>query len=75
VLGRVNELMAPEGRRTAWGWATTAFAVGQAVAAYGFSFLFAEGAGYGALFLLGAAALLAGLLIDLGAGGWAAWRR
>jgi len=75
VLGRVNELMPAEGRRAAWGWATTAFAVGQAVAAYGFSFLFAEGAGYGMLFLLGAAALLAGLLIDLGAGGWARWRR
>jgi predicted MFS family arabinose efflux permease len=75
VLGRVNELMPPEGRRAAWGWATTAFAVGQAVAAYGFSFLFAEGAGYGALFLLGAVALLAGLLVDLGAAGWARRRR
>ncbi len=75
VLGRLNELVAPENRRVAWGWATTAFALGQAGAAYGFSFLFATGSAYAVLFLLGAGAFVFALLIDLGAGGWAARRR
>ncbi len=74
VLGRLNELAAPERRRAAWGWATTAFAIGQAGAAYGFAFLLARGADFATLFLLGAGAFVGALLIDLGAGVWKARR-
>jgi predicted MFS family arabinose efflux permease len=67
ALGRVQELIATDAqaRRKAWSIATTAFAVGQAGAAYGFSFLFAWDGGYTLLFGLGAAALLTALAIDL----------
>src|SRR3546814_2972820 len=57
------------GRTAAWGIATTAFALGQAGAAYGFSFLFATTDGaYPLLFALGAGALLFALALDLWAG-------
>lgn len=69
VLGRVRELAPPDrGRQAAaWSLATTAFAVGQAGAAYGLSFLFAAGGSYATLFAIGAGLLLLALLIDLGA--------
>jgi predicted MFS family arabinose efflux permease len=69
ALGRVQELVPadPSERGQAWSIATTAFAIGQAVAAYGFSFLFAEDGNYALMFSLGAAALLAALAIDLAA--------
>ena len=69
VLGRVQELAGPdEGNRTAaWSVATVAFAVGQAAAAYGFSFLFARSGSYTILFALGAAALILAVVIDLAA--------
>lgn len=68
VLGRVHELLpAGEGRKAAWSLATVAFAVGQAVAAYGHSFLFERtGGDYALLFILGTAALSTALVIDLG---------
>jgi predicted MFS family arabinose efflux permease len=65
VLGRVHELAAPEQTRAAWSLATIAFAVGQAAGAYGLSWLFARTGDYGLLFGLGAAAIVAALLIDL----------
>lgn len=67
VLGRVLELTPPDGpaRKVAWGNATTAFALGQAAAAYGYSYLFARGGGYGAMFALGAGALVLALAVDL----------
>jgi predicted MFS family arabinose efflux permease len=70
VLGRVHELVADaKGRAATWGFATTAFSLGQAAAAYGFSFLFAHSAGgYTLLFTLGACALIVALAIDLAAG-------
>jgi predicted MFS family arabinose efflux permease len=70
VLGRVHELTAHDDRQRQAGWsfATAAFALGQAAAAYGFAFLFARtGGGYAALFTLGAAALALALAIDLAA--------
>ena len=69
VLGRIGELMPGDtfGQGLAWSATTTAFAMGQAVAAYGFSFLFAAGSGYRLLFAIGATALAAALLIDLAA--------
>lgn len=70
VLGRVHELVADaKGRAATWGFATTAFSLGQAAAAYGFSYLFAHSSGgYTLLFMLGAAALIVALAIDLAAG-------
>ncbi len=67
VLGRALQLAAPDqaSRTAAWSLATTAFALGQAGAAYGFSYLYAEGGGYALLFTLGAAGLLLALIIDL----------
>jgi len=67
VLGRMHELVhEARARQTAWSWCTTAFAVGQAAAAYGFSYLFAQTGGtYALLFALGAAALLIAFVLDL----------
>jgi len=70
VLGRVLEL-AP-GDPKAWGLTTVAFALGQAAAAYGYSFLFDMTGSYEPLFGFGAAALMLALVIDLGAGVFAA---
>jgi predicted MFS family arabinose efflux permease len=69
VLGRIHELTPadPVARTAAWSIATTAFALGQAGAGYGFAFLYAETASYALLFGLGAAAFVLALAIDLGA--------
>jgi len=63
VLGRIYELIPddPVRQKAAWSVATAAFAVGQAAAAYGLSFLFADTGSYTLLFLLGAAAILLAL--------------
>jgi predicted MFS family arabinose efflux permease len=71
VLGRAHELVPQDesSRRAAWSFATAAFALGQAAAAYGFSFVFANSDdGYATLFGLGAAVLTLALAIDLAAG-------
>jgi predicted MFS family arabinose efflux permease len=71
VLGRVHELLphAPARQKVAWSKATTAFAVLQAIAAYGMSYIFARTGGhYETLFAIAAAALVLALLIDLLAG-------
>ena len=68
VLGRIHELLAhhPAAQKSAWGKATTSFAVLQAAAAYGMSFLFAQSGGdYRLLYILGAAALVVALAVDL----------
>jgi predicted MFS family arabinose efflux permease len=67
VLGRVHELVPDRGqdRTAAWSGATAAFAIGQAGAAYGFSYLYAEIGDYTLLFALGAAAFIVALAIDL----------
>ncbi|SAK78012.1 YbfB/YjiJ family MFS transporter [Caballeronia ptereochthonis] len=68
VLGRVNELLAhhPAAQKGAWSTATTGFAVLQALAAYGLSFLFSKSGGdYRMLFAIGSAALGVALAIDL----------
>lgn len=70
VAGRVHELVPDraELHRRAWGIATTFFAIGQAVAGYGFSYLFAQtGGSYVALFGVGAAALWLALVIEFAA--------
>jgi predicted MFS family arabinose efflux permease len=67
TLGRVHELIPHDvdGQQRAWGLCTTAFALGQAVAAYGFSYIFARGGDYQVLYEIGAAALAAALVIDM----------
>jgi len=68
VLGRVHELIPHDAdqQRKAWGLCTTAFALGQAAAAYGFSYIFAHtGGSYRVLFALGAVALATALVIDM----------
>jgi predicted MFS family arabinose efflux permease len=69
VLGRVLDLIPgdPEGQRAAWSVTTMAFALGQAVGAYGFSFLFARGDDYLPLFSLAAACIVLALTVDLAA--------
>jgi predicted MFS family arabinose efflux permease len=69
VVGRLHELLphSAEQQRAAWSHATTSFALFQAAAAYGFSFLFAHtGGDYLPLFAIGGGATLLALAIDLG---------
>lgn len=68
VLGRIHELIPrhPAQQKAAWSNATVGFALCQAAAAYGLSFIFAESGGnYRLLFGIGAAAMLLALTIDL----------
>ncbi|WGS01621.1 MFS transporter [Bradyrhizobium sp. ISRA443] len=68
VIGRIHELIphsAPS-QRTAWAQATTTFALFQAAGAYGMSFLFAQSGGnYALLFVIGAAAVIVALALEL----------
>jgi predicted MFS family arabinose efflux permease len=66
MLGRVNTLTTPgsAAARAGWSWATTAWAVGQAAGAYGFSFAFARTADYTLLFAVGCALLVLALAAD-----------
>jgi predicted MFS family arabinose efflux permease len=67
TLGRLHELIPDADRcRKAWGMFTTIYAVGQAGAAYGFSYIFAQTDGqYHILFSLAAGALSLAFAIDL----------
>ncbi len=78
VLGRVHELLPHDAaaQKAAWSAATTAFALLQAVAAYGLTFIFTQtGGDYRLLFFIGAAAFVLTLGIDLVMGVSAARRR
>jgi predicted MFS family arabinose efflux permease len=71
TIGRSRELAPahPSTQAAAWRWCTIAFSIGQAVAGYSFSYIFARsGNGYPILFALAAAALGLALAIDLLAG-------
>ncbi|NLR97695.1 YbfB/YjiJ family MFS transporter [Rhizobium sp. P38BS-XIX] len=68
MLGRIGELLPhhPAQQKAAWGVATVFFALFQAGAAYGLSFVFARSGGnYQMLFLIGTAAIILALAIDL----------
>ncbi|MDE2515718.1 MAG: YbfB/YjiJ family MFS transporter [Rhodospirillales bacterium] len=68
VLGRIGELLPhhPARQKAAWSRATIAFALFQAGAAYGLSYVFARtGGAYRLLFGLGAGAMVLALAIDL----------
>jgi predicted MFS family arabinose efflux permease len=64
VLGRSQALCAPEAdaRRRAWSFATTAYALGQAMGAYALSYVFARMGRYDALYATGAFFMLAGFI-------------
>ncbi|MCP3388366.1 MFS transporter [Bradyrhizobium sp. CCGB12] len=69
VLGRIHELVphSTEQQRATWSHATTSFALFQAAAAYGFSWIYAQtGGDYLVLFGLGGCAAVLALAIDLG---------
>ena len=71
VLGRVHELLAkhPAQQSSAWQTATVGFALFQAVAAYGLSFLFSySGGNYSVLFIIGTSAMLLAFVIDVAVG-------
>ncbi|VVO30123.1 YbfB/YjiJ family MFS transporter [Pseudomonas fluorescens] len=68
VLGRLHEILArhPAQQRSAWQTATVGFALFQAVAAYGLSFLFSySGGNYSVLFVIGTSAMLLAFVIDV----------
>jgi len=68
VLGRIHELVphSTEQQRATWSHATTSFALFQAAAAYGFSWIYAQtGGDYLVLFALGGGAVVLALAIDL----------
>jgi len=67
ALGRVMELLpSASGRQVAaWSLATAAWAVGQAIGAYGLSFVFARTGDYPLLFMLGTLPLVAAAAIDV----------
>jgi predicted MFS family arabinose efflux permease len=70
VLGRLHEVLArhPAQQRSAWQTATVGFALFQAVAAYGLSFLFSySGGNYSVLFIIGTSALFLAFVIDVAA--------
>lgn len=67
VLGRIHELVphSAEQQRRTWSHATTSFALFQAAAAYGFSWIYAQtGGDYLVLFALGGGAVVLALAID-----------
>lgn len=71
ALGRIHELLPndPRGQRAAWSAATTSFALFQAAGAYALTFVFAQSGGdYHLLFVIGAAAFVLTLAIDLAIG-------
>lgn len=75
VLGRIHELLPhhPAEQKATWSVATVAYALCQAAAAYGFSFIFAHSGGnYRILFVIGTVAMTLSLLIDIG---WGLWER
>jgi DNA-binding transcriptional LysR family regulator len=71
VLGRVHELLPHDtaAQQATWSRATIGFALMQAVAAYGLTFVLTRSGGdYRLLFMIGAGVLIAALAIDLAAG-------
>jgi len=69
ALGRVHELTHDnEAQAAAWRSATIAFAVGQASAAYAYSYLFAQTGSYVTLYAIAAGALMLALATDVAVG-------
>ena len=69
ALGRIHELIGAgptQGR--AWGHATSAWAITQALAAYGYAYLLGKTEDYALLFEIGVAALVLALVLELALG-------
>jgi len=68
TLGRVHDIVhGADTQRRVWAYATTAWALAQAAAAYGYAFLFSRHENYPLLFGLGVLALLLALVVDVAA--------
>lgn len=67
IVGRAHQLSGSDGglQRSAWSYATIGFSVGQAGAAYAFSYIFEITGHYHLLFQVGAAALALAFVIDM----------
>ena len=68
TLGRIHELVPHDSAEqgAAWAQATTSFALFQAGGAYGLSYCFEQTSGnYALLFIIGAAAVITALAVDL----------
>jgi predicted MFS family arabinose efflux permease len=66
ALARLKELLHDTAmRHRAWSGATAAFAIGQAAAAYGFTFLFAQSGSYVPVFIMAAISLVIAFVLDL----------
>jgi predicted MFS family arabinose efflux permease len=68
TIGRTHELIPgdPRAQSAAWAYCTTAFALGQAIAGYGFSYIFARVQhSYPTLFALATGAMLLALAVDI----------
>lgn len=74
IIGRISELLPQHSiqQKRAWSKATVFFALFQATAAYGLSYVFSlSGENYRLLFVIGAGAMFLALIIDLTASRWA----
>lgn len=67
VVGRIQELLpaSPHRQKVVWGYATACFAVGQAAAGYGFSYLLGATGSHRWLFGIGGALFVGALTIEL----------
>lgn len=70
VLGRTQEILTGDrvAQGAAWSLATTVYAVGQAAAAYGYSYIFSVWGDHRALFALGGGAFFLALLVEAAGG-------
>lgn len=73
VLGRIHELVPHDvsAQKAAWSASTTNFALLQAAAAYGLTFVLAQSGDYHLLFMIGTTAVLLALSIDFAVGAFA----
>lgn len=63
--GYLSQLVPLEEHRRAWGWATTSFALAQAIGGYALAAVFGQLGSYPPVFLIGGASLVLGLIVTL----------
>ena len=63
--GYLSQLVPLEEHRRAWGWATTSFALAQAVGGYALAAVFGHVGSYPPVFIIGGASLVLGLVVTL----------
>lgn len=64
AAGRVSELVPISAQKQAWSWMTTGFSVVYAAGAWGLALLYAKAHSYELIFAIGAAALVAGAVLE-----------